>query len=270
MAFKRGRYSWILRPVLIIYDLFIINIFAYNLLSFNSQDLYFFSSDIFNNKYFLYLVYSIIFWPLSTYLLKFYNVYRYTSLLNILSLIVKQFITYGLIIFAFVGVFRSINIQATDTLNYLLYAFVAISIVKLLSYYILKSVRVYLKGNLRNIVVIGSGESVNELKRIFVKKKELGYNIRAVFNNLGDVTSNGSIKDSFEFLNQNDNIDDGAFRQAEAGAGCAGTRCAAQDSPSQSEHSLHRVHQLPPETHGGKVQLNFIPRGDPAWPEALP
>ncbi len=208
MAFKRGRYSWILRPILIIYDLFIINVFAYNLLSFNSQGLYFFSSDIFNNKYLLYLVYSITFWLLSTFLLKFYNVYRYTSLLNILSLIVKQFITYGIILFAFVGVFRSINIQAIDTLNYLLYSFAAISVLKLLSYYILKSVRVYLKGNLRNIVVIGSGESVNELKRIFVKKKELGYKITAVFNKLGDDNSNGSIKDSFQFLEQNNNIDE--------------------------------------------------------------
>jgi len=208
MAFKRGRYSWVLRPILIIYDLFIINVFAYNLLSFNSQELYFFSSDIFNNKHLLYLVYSITFWLLSTYLLKFYNVYRYTSLLNILSLIVKQFITYGIIIFAFEGVFRSINIQAIDTLNYLLYSFLAISILKLLSYYILKSVRVYLKGNLRNIVVVGSGESVNELKRIFVKKKELGYKISAVFNKLGDGNSNGSIKDSFQFLEQNNNIDE--------------------------------------------------------------
>ncbi|MDP5081883.1 MAG: undecaprenyl-phosphate glucose phosphotransferase, partial [Winogradskyella sp.] len=208
MAFIRGRYSWILRPTLIIYDLFIINVFAYNLLNFNSQGLYFFSSEIFNNKYLLYLVYSIIFWLLSTFLLKFYNVYRYTSLLNILSLIVKQFIAYGIIVFAFVGVFRSINIEAIDTLNYLLYAFLAISSLKLLSYYILKSVRVYLKGNLRNIVVIGSGESVNELKRIFLKKKELGYEIRAVFNKSGDGNSNGSIKESFQFLEENNSIDE--------------------------------------------------------------
>jgi putative colanic acid biosynthesis UDP-glucose lipid carrier transferase len=81
--------------------------------------------------------------------------------------------------------------------------------VKLLSYYILKSVRVYLKGNLRNIIVIGGGESVNELKRVFTKKKELGYKIKAVFNKSNDTNSNsGSIKDSFEFLEQNNNIDE--------------------------------------------------------------
>ncbi|BAO75586.1 exopolysaccharide biosynthesis polyprenyl glycosylphosphotransferase [Winogradskyella sp. PG-2] len=209
MEFKRGRYSWALRPLLILFDLFIINFFAYNLLNFNSQNLYFFSSDIFNNKHLLYLIYSIAFWLLSTYFLKFYKVYRYTSLINVLSLIVKQFFAYGIIIYAFAGVFRSINIPATEILFYLLYCFIVISIVKLLSYYILKSIRIYLKGNLRDIIVIGSGESVNELKRIFTKKKELGYNIRAIFNKSNDDNSDyGSIKDSFEFLEQNNNIDE--------------------------------------------------------------
>ena len=168
MEFKRGRYSWVLRPLLITYDLFIINFFAYNFLSFNSENLYFFSSEIFNDKHLLYLIYSIIFWFLSTYLVRFYNVYRYTSLLNILSLIVKQFFVYGIIIYAFEGFFRSINIEATQTFKYLLYCFAAISVVKLFSYYILKSIRVYLKGNLRNIIVIGNGETVDELKKIFI------------------------------------------------------------------------------------------------------
>jgi len=207
MEFKRGRYSWALRPVLIVYDLFIINFLAYNLLSFNSQNLYFFSSDIFNDKHVLYLIYSIVFWLFAAYVLRFYKVYRHTSLLNILSLIFKQFLAYGLIIFAFVGVFRSINLVATEILFYLLYCFAAISVVKLLSYYILKSVRLYLNGNLRNIIVIGSGDSVNELKKIFQKRKELGYNIKAVFNKLKD-DNNGSIKDSFGFLEENNNIDE--------------------------------------------------------------
>ena len=208
MEFKRGRYSWILRPILIIYDLSVLNILAYYLLSFNDENLYLFSSKFLNNKNLLYLIYSVSLWLLSTYLLNFYKVYRYTSLLNILSLIVKQFFVYGIITFAFEGVFRSINIQAIDTLNYLLYAFAAISVVKLLSYYILKSVRLYLKGNLRNIVVIGSGESVKQLKQIFIDRKELGYKIMAVFNNDVNTKNDGSIKDSFGFLADNTKVDE--------------------------------------------------------------
>lgn len=208
MEFKRGRYSWVLRPLLITYDLFIINFFAYNFLSFNSENLYFFSSEIFNDKHLLYLIYSIIFWFLSTYMVRFYNVYRYTSLLNILSLIVKQFFVYGIIIYAFEGFFRSINIEATQTFKYLLYCFVAISVVKLFSYYILKSIRVYLKGNLRNIIVIGNGETVDELKKIFINKKELGYSIKGVFNNSDEKNITGSIKDSFKFLDSEIMIDE--------------------------------------------------------------
>jgi putative colanic acid biosynthesis UDP-glucose lipid carrier transferase len=67
---------------------------------------------------------------------------------------------------------------------------------------------VYLKGNLRNIIVIGSGESVNELKKIFRGRKELGYNIKAIFSKSED-NSTGSIKDSFDYLERNDdNIDE--------------------------------------------------------------
>ena len=207
MEFKRGRYSWILRPILIIYDLFVLNFIAYYLLNFNDENLYFFSFKIFNNKNLLYFIYSTILWLVSTYFLKFYKVYRYTSLLNILSLIFKQFFVYGIITFAFEGIFRSINVQAIDTLEYLLYAFGAISVMKLLSYYILKSVRVYLKGNLRNIIVIGNGDSVKQLKKIFLDKKELGYKIIGVFNN-DAINSDGTIKESFSFLEDNHTVDE--------------------------------------------------------------
>nr|WP_321229359.1 exopolysaccharide biosynthesis polyprenyl glycosylphosphotransferase [uncultured Psychroserpens sp.] len=207
MEFKRGRYSWILRPILITYDLFVLNVFAYYLLNFNDENLRFFSLKIFNNKYLLYFIYSVILWFVSTYFLKFYKVYRYTSLLNILSLIFRQFFVYGFITFAFVGVFRSINIQAIDTIKYLVYAFGAIALIKLLSYYVLKSVRVYLKGNLRNIVVIGKGDSVKQLKKIFLDKKELGYKIIGVFNNEA-INNDGTIKDSFSFLEDNNRVDE--------------------------------------------------------------
>ncbi|WP_179353373.1 exopolysaccharide biosynthesis polyprenyl glycosylphosphotransferase [Winogradskyella vidalii] len=209
MEFVRGRYSWVLRPLLIIYDLFIINLLAYKLLNFNSEELYFFSYELLNNKNILYLIYSTVFWLLSTHLLNFYKVYRYTSLLDVLSLILKQFFVYSFMVYAFEGFFRSINIDVFITLAYLAYSFIAISFVKLLSYYILKSIRVYLKGNFRNIIVIGGGESVNALKKIFLEKKELGYNITAVFNNAEDENSLGSIEDSFAYLeHNNDNIDE--------------------------------------------------------------
>jgi putative colanic acid biosysnthesis UDP-glucose lipid carrier transferase len=208
MQFIRGRYSWLLRPFLILCDISIINFFAYYLLSFNDENLYFFSIEKLNNKHLIYVIYSSVFWMLSAYLLNFYKVYRYTSLLNIISLLVKQFFAYTLIVFAFEGIFRSINIPAQVTFNYLLYSFLLIGFLKILSFFILKSIRTYLKGNLRNVIIIGSGEAVTELKNIFIKRKELGYNIVGLFNTTDEDDISGKIEDSFKFLDSNHNIDE--------------------------------------------------------------
>ena len=209
MEYKRGRYSWLLRPILIVYDLFVLNFFALYLLSFNEDSLYFFSATLLNNKYLLYIFYSITLWLSSTFLLKFYKVYRYTSLLNILSLLIKQFLVYAVIIFAFVGFFRSINLQAFIVLKYLLYSFVAIGTLKILSFYILKKVRFYFKGNLRNVIIIGKGTGVKQLKNLFSEKKELGYHLKAIFNDSRDKNKTGTIEESFQFLKDNhNNIDE--------------------------------------------------------------
>ena len=208
MAFKRGRYSWLLRPALIIFDLVIINLLSFHFFKFNENGLYFFKINLFNDKHFLFFLYSFVFWLISTYLLKFYRIYRYTSLINILLLLIKQFIVYTILVFAFVGLFRSVSIQASVIIKYLSYTFLIISVVKIFSFYALKTFRFYLKGNTRNIIIIGSGKGVLELKKFFLKKQELGYNIKGVFNDSNDKDVTGKINESFEFLKNNHSIDE--------------------------------------------------------------
>lgn len=203
MEYTRGRYSWLLRPTLILYDLSIINISVFFLFNFNDENLTFFLSDFLNNKHVLFAIYSITFWLSTTFLLKFYKVYRYTSLLNIISLLAKQFLVYSIIVFAFIGAFRSININVFKVLAYITYAFFAIGTVKIFSFLILKSVRLYLRGNLRNVILIGSIESTNELKKVFINKKQLGYKLKASFNDLSDINRSKTITNSFKFLNTN-------------------------------------------------------------------
>ena len=128
MEYVRGRFSWVIRPLLIIYDLTVINIMASYLLSFNDSQLYFFSSELLNNKHVLYGFYSSFCWLSSTWFLKFYKVYRYTTALKITSLLIKQFLVYTLIAFAFIGVFRSISMEALVVLKYLIYVFLSIAL----------------------------------------------------------------------------------------------------------------------------------------------
>lgn len=209
MEFKRGRYSWLLRPFLVLFDIMVINIFAFYIFNFNEEHLYFFSSALLNNKHLLFIVYSSIAWLMSTSVIKFYEVYRYTSVLHIISFITKQFFVFALIVYAFIGVFRSINIPAFTTLTYLIYSFLCIAFVKLISFYVLKTFRSYLHGNVRRVVIIGKSEGAIELRQLFKLKKELGYQLKGIFansKNLNEFT--GNIEQSFQFLNENSNIDE--------------------------------------------------------------
>lgn len=208
MEYKRGRYSWLIRPFLIIFDITVINVLAFYFFNFNEEKLYFFSNDFFNNKHLLYFFYSIELWILSTSLLKFYKVYRYTSALNIISLLIKQLFVYSIIFLAFVGAFRSINIQAFEMLNYLLLSFAVISLIKLLSYYALKTYRSYLRGNVRRVIIIGKSAGANELKTLFTQKKELGYNLLATFSDSKTGEYTGTVAESFNYLNENTGIDE--------------------------------------------------------------
>lgn len=209
MEYVRGRYSWLLRPLLVVYDLFIINFFAYYFLSLNEEDLYFFSYGFLNNKQLLYALYSSAFWSLSAYFIKFYRVYRYTSAFNIVSLLLKQFFVYTIITFAFVGVFRSVDLNAFVTLKYLIYCFLAIALIKFLSYYGLKAFRTLFKGNLRNVIIVGDSDSIKELKKTFINNKELGYVLKGVYGtNQKSSHSSGNLQDCYNYLEQNKNIDE--------------------------------------------------------------
>lgn len=208
MQHIRGRYSWMLRPFFVVFDLCVINILVFHFFDFNDQDLYFFTSKFWNNKHLLFILYTVIFWLLSSFFLKFYNVYRFTSVPQILSLLVKQMLAYTLIIYAFIGIFRSINVQAFVTFNYLMLSFGIIGLVKIIGYYSLKKFRSVLQGNLRRVIIIGNTNSANELEKLFRKNKDLGYKLLGVFSNEKGEGIKGTIKDSFDFIENEIGIDE--------------------------------------------------------------
>lgn len=206
MKFNRGRYSKYLRPFLVLFDLGVINLFTFYLLDFNFSNLYFFSIDFFNNKNLLFFVYSTLLWLISTYLLKFYRVYRFTSVLNILTTLVKQLIAFIFIIYTFIGLFRSINLDAILVLKYIFICFSVIGLMKILTYYSLKKIRTILNGNIRDIIIIGESKGALKLNQLVTTKKDLGYNLLAKFSNSGS-NGFGTIEQSFSFL-KNNSIDE--------------------------------------------------------------
>lgn len=184
---KRGRYSWLIRPLLITLDVAIITLCI--------------TIFIPQKTYYIY-VYVSFFWLLLSYFTKFYEVYRFTGLIKIFSLLLKQFFVFTLALYAYFGIFR-IYIPGRKSAAYLLAIFLIILFIKTMVFYALKKYRRYLKGNIRNVIIIGNTLSAIQLKNFFNKRADLGYQLHAVFSNTPGSKITGNIESSYTFLKTN-------------------------------------------------------------------
>ncbi len=208
MDYIRGRFSWILRPVLIVIDIIVIMFFASYFIDFQTFGLPYWSIGFIKSKATVFVIYSSVLWLFSAYSIRFYNVYRYTTALNIFSLLVKQLLIFFIIVFAFIGFYRSIDINTITVTKYLLASITVIGSIKFLTYYSLKKYRQYLNGNLRNVLIIGNTKGSNELKKFFLKRREYGYNLLGQYSNQESKEIKGSVKDAISFINNNLHVDE--------------------------------------------------------------
>ncbi|MBT8278049.1 MAG: undecaprenyl-phosphate glucose phosphotransferase, partial [Bacteroidia bacterium] len=154
MLFKHGRYSGFITPISYGIDLLVINLFAY-LLPINLEEQLLFHS------------YISLSWIIISLLTEFYIVYRYSKVTHILRLLFRQFFFYFLVVYAFIGFFKQPNMSRLALAQYVIYIFIAISTLKFLSYYLLMKYRERVKGNIRNVVVIGKNKKTQQLIDVF-------------------------------------------------------------------------------------------------------
>ena len=180
-----GRYSKFLRPISIIFDLLVVSSFVYLFLD---QSLF---------RVTPILVFSVL-WIISAFITKFYEVYRFTKLIRIISFIFYQLLLFSILVFAFFGAAQSSTPGLSQTLVFLLYTFIIISLFKLTLFYALQSYRLGFGGNFRKTIIIGNDESVSELKEFFLNQKELGYENRMTFkfNHPSDL----NLEECFDFI----------------------------------------------------------------------
>ena len=180
-----GRYSKYLRPISIIFDLLVVSSFVY----------LFLDKSLFRVTPIL--VFSAL-WIISAFITKFYEVYRFTKLIRIISFIFYQLLLFSILVFAFFGVVQSPTPVLSQTLVFLLYTFIIISLFKLTLFYALQSYRLGFGGNFRKTIIIGNDESVSELKEFFINQKELGYENRRTFkfNHPSDL----NLEECFDFI----------------------------------------------------------------------
>ncbi len=65
--------------------------------------------------------------------------------------------------------------------QYVIYVFLAIFLLKFFNYYILMKYRENVKGNIRNVVVIGRNKKTQQLIDVFNQRTEYGYQFRKQF-----------------------------------------------------------------------------------------
>ena len=164
-----GRYSKYLRPISIFFDLLVLNSFVY----------------LYLGKELIQPVTIAVFsflWIISALITKFYEVYRFTKFIKIVSYVFYQLLLFSIFVFAFFGVAENLNPGLSKTLIFLLYTFLLVSLFKFTLFYGLQSYRLGFGGNFRKTIIIGNDESVEELKEFFMNQKELGYENRKTFS----------------------------------------------------------------------------------------
>ncbi|MCO5724235.1 undecaprenyl-phosphate glucose phosphotransferase [Robiginitalea sp. 2V75] len=191
MLSRQHRYSFLITPASYFVDLFVINLFAYflpiNLL-----------------EAILFHFYISIAWIVIAIWSEFYLIYRYTKVTHILKLLVRQFFFYFLILYAFIGFFKQPNMSRLALAQYTVIVFLAVSALKFLNYYLLMEYREKVKGNLRNVVVIGDNRKTAQLIEVFKERTEFGYNFIRQFC---PKEKGFEIRECFNYLLQN-NIDE--------------------------------------------------------------
>lgn len=184
---QSGRYSIFIRPLSYLIDLAI-------LILFSSQ----FDFDL--EMSLIFDVYITICWIILSTYLGFYEVYRFTKLIKIISLTLSQALLFALIVFSFFGIFYELVREPGRVFLYLSKSFAIIFLFKISLHLFLKKYRKDLGGNFRRTVILGNSTKSLQLKSFFDDNPEYGYNCIKEFK----IRSNTNIENIFKFISQNE------------------------------------------------------------------
>ena len=168
MKNKTGRYSVYIRPIIIFLDLLIINLLV----------LLCMRTAMSNIGYHSILS---VFWLVISYYSGYYEVYRFSSGFEIFGKLLKQFFFISLITFAYVG-YKYKYVTTQEVGYYILCSFILVGLLKFSIFILLKKYRLLYGGNYRNVIILGNGKNVDELRDFFNNNPDYGYNLVSVFD----------------------------------------------------------------------------------------
>lgn len=114
--------------------------------------------------------------------------------------LLKQFLFFTLVLYAFVGFFKQPNISRLALSDYLFFTFLLITFFKFLIYFLLNKYRAQFGGNLRDVIVIGNNKKTQQLIKIFNTRLDFGYKFKKQFTVKDD---NFSLQKCFKYVIDN-------------------------------------------------------------------
>ncbi|MEK8179031.1 undecaprenyl-phosphate glucose phosphotransferase [Flavobacterium buctense] len=170
VAQQTGRYSKYIRPISILFDLMVVT----------SLSLYFFRELKLNIYY--YFLYQTFTWFLIAVIVKYYEVFRFTTPVEIISKLVKQFSLFLLVVIAFFPFAKTAIFSGKAIAIFITLSFVIILTFKYFLFFYLKKYRIVTGSNFRNAVIIGYTPEAIRLKEVFENRKDYGYRFYGFFS----------------------------------------------------------------------------------------
>jgi putative colanic acid biosynthesis UDP-glucose lipid carrier transferase len=192
-AAQTGRYSKYIRPISIFLDLLVIATLC----------LFFFKE--LNLNLFYYILYQTFTWGTIAFFVKFYEIFRFTTPVEIASKLVKQSVLFLLVIIAFFPFSKQAIFSGKAIVSFVFYSFVLITISKVFLFYYLKKYRIITGSNFRNAVIIGFTPEAIRLKELFEERNDYGYRFLGYFSNKKNHPEIlGKIEDIISFVIENE------------------------------------------------------------------
>lgn len=129
-----------------------------------------------------FITFAAVAWLILPQKTKFYDVYRYTKVVQIISRVLLQAVIFTFIVFTFFGIYQDIYVPNATIIVYLIQVFSLILIFKLMIYFLLQLYRSVLKGNYRRAIIVGKTSRTEQLKDFFIRNPEYGYRVSKVFD----------------------------------------------------------------------------------------
>jgi putative colanic acid biosynthesis UDP-glucose lipid carrier transferase len=168
---QSSRYSKYIRPISIVFDLLVVAVLG----------IYFFYELIL--KFNSYIGYLLISWSVIAFLTKFYEVFRFTTPVEIITKILKQCSLFSLLIIAYYPFSQEVTFSAKVVLVYVIICTFLVTIFKFLLFFYLKKYRIITGSNYRNVVIIGHTAESVRLKELFEERNDYGYRFLGYFSN---------------------------------------------------------------------------------------